>query len=62
MNYLRQKVEIANGEIAILEDNLQHLLEMPELHQRILYLADRLNSIVQYLAIEPERFEEDDDL
>lgn len=59
MNYLRQKIENANGEIAILEDNLQLLFEMPEHHQRILHVADRINFIVRHLEIKHEPYEDE---
>lgn len=51
-DYLRQKIENANGELAILEDNLQLLKDRYDLHDRILHVADRMRSIIYQLGLD----------
>lgn len=54
-DYLRQKIENANGELAILEDNLQHLMERADLFPRLQHIAHRMCTIVQHLDIDMEK-------
>lgn len=54
-DYLRQKIENANGELAILEDNLQLLEGREDLHARIQHIAYRMHTIIQHLNIDMEK-------
>jgi flagellar biosynthesis/type III secretory pathway chaperone len=55
MDYLRQKIENANGELAILEDNLQLLESREDLHARLQHIAHRMCTIIQHLNIDMEK-------
>jgi len=55
MDYLRQKIENANGELAILEDNLQLLELREDLHARLQHIAHRMCTIIQHLNIDMEK-------
>lgn len=50
-NYLQQKIENVNGDLAILEDNLDHLIQ-PEYRERIKHVALRMGNIVRQLRID----------
>lgn len=54
-DYLRQKIENANGELAILEDNLQLLEAREDLHARLQHIAHRMCTIIQHLNIDMEK-------
>lgn len=54
-DYLRQKIENANGELAILEDNLQLLEVREDLHARLQHIAKRMCNIIQHLNIDMEK-------
>lgn len=54
-DYLKQKIENVNGELAILEDNLQLLESRKDLHGRLQHIAYRMNCIIQHLNIDMEK-------
>lgn len=53
-DYLRQKLENANGEICILLDNIQHLQDRPDLHQRMKEVAGKMEWLLSHFDIEDE--------
>ena len=55
MDYLRQKIENGNGELAVLEDNLQLLEAREDLHARLQHIAHRMCTIIQHLNIDMEK-------
>lgn len=50
-DYLRQKIENANGEICVLLDNIQHLGERPDLHQRLKDVTWKMNFLLGHFDI-----------
>lgn len=49
MNYLEQKIETANGDLSVLIDNLQHLLEEDYLQNRVDRLKEKLYILYTHL-------------
>lgn len=58
MNYLREKIENLNGEISILEDNLNVLEHQPENHERLKQVTRKMIYIAKHLNLDLENFEE----
>lgn len=53
-DYLKQKLENANGEICILLDNIQELENRTDLHQRMKEVAWKMNWLLSHFDIPDE--------
>ena len=61
MNYLREKIENVNGDLSILENNLDILENQPENIPRLKHVARRMAYIVRHLNLDLEDFSDEDE-
>ena len=59
MSYLGEKIEYINGDLSILENNLDILDVQPEHHPRLKHIARRMAYIVKHLQLDLEDLDDE---